>query len=158
MFTRRVEDYLEAILNVAGEKGYAKIRDIASVLDVKPPTVVEMVKKLNDRGLVIYKRYDGVVLTPEGEEVAESVKRRHELIKTFLGIIKVPDAIADRDACTMEHELDSETVKQIQNLVEFVKTAPDYPEWLEHFEIFCETGEHQCEEKDKKNFDSLIKT
>jgi Mn-dependent DtxR family transcriptional regulator len=47
----------------------------------------------------------------------------------------------------MEHELNPKTVEQIKNLVKFVKTAPDYPEWLDHFEIFCETGGHSCKEK-----------
>ncbi|NOR47159.1 MAG: metal-dependent transcriptional regulator, partial [Methanosarcinaceae archaeon] len=36
MLTRKGEDYLEAILNVTEDKGYAKIKNIAVALDVKP--------------------------------------------------------------------------------------------------------------------------
>ena len=147
IFSRKTEDYLEAIFKIKEEKGYAKIKDISSFLDVKPPSAVEMVKKLNDRGLAIHKKYECVTLTPEGEEIGRIISDRHATIRAFLEIISVPKEIADSDACVMEHELHPETIGQIKNLVSFVKSAPDHPEWLEHFEIFCKTGEHTCGEK-----------
>jgi DtxR family Mn-dependent transcriptional regulator len=149
MLTRKAEDYLEAILNITEAKGYARVRDIALVLKIKPPSVIEMVKKLDKKGFVVYKRYDGVALTPEGEKIGRMIKYRHDTIKAFLEIIKVPRSIAEEDACTMEHNLDPKTIEQIKNLVEFVNTAPDSPEWLKHFEIFYKTGEHRCEERGK---------
>jgi len=150
MLSRKAEDYLEAILNIAEKKGYAKVKDIALALDVKPSSVVEMVKRLNDRGFLDYRKYDGVTLTPKGEEIGRAVWGRHTTIRAFLEIIKVPQEIADKDACIIEHELEAKTIQQIKNLVEFVKTAPDYPQWLEHFEMFCETGVHPCEEEKRK--------
>lgn len=154
MLSRKAEDYLEAILNIAEEKGYAKIKDIADTLDIKPPSVVEMVKKLDKKGFVEYRKYDGVTLTEKGREIALIVKDRHNTIKTFLEIIKVPEKIAEKDACTMEHELDAITTTQIKNLVNFVKTAPEYPQWLEHFEEFCATGEHPCVGEDCRRKES----
>ena len=144
MLSRKAEDYLEAILNITEEKGHSRIKDVAVTLDVKPPSVIEMVKKLDRNGFVVYKKYDGVTLTKRGREIALIVKDRHDTIKAFLKIISVPEQIAERDACTMEHELNSITTKQIKNLVNFVKTAPEYPQWLEHFDEFCTTGEHPC--------------
>ena len=146
--SRKVEDYLEAIYTIAKEKGYARLKDVALALEVKPPSVVEMCKKLDDKGLLVYRKYDGVTLTPDGKEIGANVRGRHDAIKAFLEIIKVPEITADKDACTMEHELHPKTVEQIKNLVKFVETAPDRPEWLEHFKIFCETGKHPCK-KDK---------
>ncbi len=150
MLSRKAEDYLEAVLNVTEEKGYAKIKDIAATLDVKPPSAIEMVKKLDKNHFVVYKRYDGVTLTEKGREIALIIKDRHETIKSFLKIISVPEKIAEKDACTMEHELNDITTKQIKNLVNFVRTAPEYPQWLEHFEKFCMTGVHPCEGKEHK--------
>ncbi|MFA7563388.1 MAG: metal-dependent transcriptional regulator, partial [Methanoculleus sp.] len=72
--SRKAEDYLEAILNVSLEKGYAKTKDIAAELSVRPPTVVEMVRKLDAMGLVTHRRYEGVTLTPEGRSIAEVIK------------------------------------------------------------------------------------
>ncbi len=147
MLSRKAEDYLEAILNITEEKGHSRIKDIAVTLEVRPPSVIEMMKKLDKKKFVTYRKYDGVTLTERGREIALIIKDRHDTIKAFLKIISVPEQIAERDACTMEHELDSITTKQIKNLVNFVKTAPEYPQWLEHFEEFCTTGKHPCEGK-----------
>ena len=144
MLSRKAEDYLEAILNITEEKGHARIKDIAITLGVRPPSVVEMVNRLDKKGMVEYRKYDGVKLTAEGGKIALIIKERHDIIKAFLEIINVPEKIADKDACTMEHELHAITTTQIKNLVIFVKDAPEYPQWLEHFNEFCTTGKHPC--------------
>ena len=142
--SRKAEDYLEAIFTINREKGYSKVRDIALYLKIKPPSVSEMAKKLDGMGLVVYRKYDGVTLTPKGKEIGALVRDRHETIRSFLKIIGVPENIADKDACIIEHELNPVTMMQIRNLVKFVETAPDSPKWLTHFETFCNTGEHSC--------------
>jgi DtxR family Mn-dependent transcriptional regulator len=145
MLSRKAEDYLEAILGIAERKGYTRVKDIASALDIKPPSVVEMLKKLDAMDLVDYQKYEGVQLTPRGAEIARVVKDRHETIRAFLEILNVPEKIADKDACIIEHELETKTIEQVKNFVSFVKSAPDYPQWLEHFDLFCATGKHPCE-------------
>lgn len=142
--SRKAEDYLEAIYSISLEKGHARIRDISSELSIRPPSVVEMVKKLDEMGYVVHKRQEGVYLTPRGEEVGRVIKDRHETIKAFLILIGVPGPVADKDACVMEHKLDPKTVEQIKNLVKFVEEGPDRPVWLDHFDAFCRTGEHLC--------------
>jgi DtxR family Mn-dependent transcriptional regulator len=146
MLTRKVEDYLEAILNVIDEKGYARTKDIAKMLEVTPPSVVEMMKKLNNMRYVNYRKYDGITLTPEGQEIAAAVRSRHNIIRSFLKIINVPKDIANEDACTIEHHLNPKTIEQIKKLVDFVEAAPGCPKWVEHFELFCKTGTHECEQ------------
>jgi len=116
--SRRVEDYLRVVYEVVEVKGYARIRDISRALGVKPSTVVEMVKKLHEQGLVVYERYGGVTLTPRGKEIAESVKRRHDVFKKFLELILVPPNVVERDAHILEHQLDPKTVLQITRFVE----------------------------------------
>ncbi|WP_231476578.1 metal-dependent transcriptional regulator [Methanoculleus sp. MH98A] len=120
--SRRVEDYLEAILNVTLEKGYARTKDVACELDIGPSTVVEMFQKLDGMGLVEYRRYEGVVLKPAGREVAEVIKFRHDTLKEFLMAINVPEKVANSDACYMEHELHPETIQQIRLLVEALQS------------------------------------
>lgn len=122
--SRRVEDYLEAILNVTLEKGYARTKDVALELDISPSTVVEMFQKLDGMGLVEYRRYEGVVLSPAGREVAEVIKFRHDTLKEFLMAINVPEKTADSDACYMEHELHPETIRQIRLLIEALQSDP----------------------------------
>lgn len=143
--SRKAEDYLEAIYVISQKKGIVRIRDICKELGTKPPSVVEMVRKLADQGYLIYKKNEGVNLTAEGEEVGRVIKDRHSTIFAFLKFIGVPEKIADEDACVIEHELNSKTVEQIKNLVSFIETAPDHPQWLDHFAVYCDLGTHPCE-------------
>ena len=120
--SKTAEDYLEAILNVTLEKGYARTKDVACELNLSPSSVVEMIRKLDRMGLIEYRRYEGVVLKPSGREVAEVIKSRHDTLKGFLKIIHVPEKIAESDACYMEHELHPTTIRQIRALVEVLRS------------------------------------
>jgi len=115
--TMKEEDYLEAILNVSLTKGYAKSRDVAAELDVGPSSVGEMFAKLDKKGLVVYRKYEGVTLTESGKIIAEQVKFRHDVLVEFLEIIGVPGNIANKDACFMEHELNTVTIQKIREFV-----------------------------------------
>ena len=155
MLSRKAEDYLEAILNIKDEQGYVRVKNISASLNVKPPSVVEMLKRLDREGLVRYERHNGVELTEKGYRLAIAVKEKHDAIKAFLKIIRVPEKIAERDACTMEHGLDLKTITQIKALVEFVERSPIFPDWLKHFETFCKTGKHFCEKRSMRRSESL---
>ncbi len=154
--SRKAEDYLEAIYVISQDKGIVRIRDICRELEIKPPSVVEMVKKLADQGYLIYKKNEGVNLTAEGEEIGRVIKDRHSTIFAFLKFIGVPEKIADEDACVIEHELNAKTVEQIKSLVSFIETAPDHPQWLDHFAIYCDLGKHPC--KEGRKAEKLMKT
>ena len=147
--SRKAEDYLEAIFVVSEEKGFVRIRDICKELGIKPPTVVEMVRKLNDQGYLVYKKYEGVYLTPKGEEIGRIIKDRHSTILAFLTFIGVPEKIANDDACIIEHDLSPKTVEQIKNLVSFIESTPDNPEWLHNFARFCKVESTTCEKDDQ---------
>jgi DtxR family Mn-dependent transcriptional regulator len=118
MVSEEIEDYLKTIYNLSSEKGYARIKDIASQLKVKPPSVSQMIRKLAKLGYVEYERYGGVKLTQKGKNTAREIKKRHGMISKFLKSIGVPTKIADDDACKIEHHLHPKTMRQ---LVEFVK-------------------------------------
>jgi len=98
--TRKAEEYLEAIFNITEEKGYVRMKDIASALEVSVPSVIEMVKKLDDMDFVIYRKYDSVTLTPKGETIGGIIKYRSDMIKAFSGMIKIVEKIADKKAFT----------------------------------------------------------
>jgi len=151
MLSRKAEDYLEAIVNITEKKGVARVKDIANALGVKPPSVVDMLKRLSEMGLVEYRKHEGVRPTKKGAEIGKIIAERHRAIRRLLEILRVPPEIANEDACVMEHELHPKTIEQIKKLVDFVLSAPDYPIWLKHFEIFCETGKHPCEYEKKWN-------
>jgi DtxR family Mn-dependent transcriptional regulator len=148
MLSRKTEDYLEAIYNIIEKKGYARVKDIALELKVSSPSVTEMMRKLNERGFIVYEKYSGITLTDKGRKIAKGVKKRHVIFEDFLEIILVPGDVASEDACTMEHHLDPKTVEQFSKFVEFVNNAPVSPKWLTHFKEYCKTGKYKCEFRD----------
>ncbi len=142
MYSKTLEDYLEAIYNIILRKGYARTRDISLELKIRPPSVTEMLKKLDYMGLVNYEKYSGVTLTTEGERIARAVKTRHDTLQTLLKIILVSDKTAERDACKIEHEISPETLEQLTKFVKFLKMAPPCPDWFERFGEFCRAGDY----------------
>jgi len=79
-----MEDYLEQISGLIEEKGYARVVDIAERLSISQASVTNMVKRLDAEGLVNYEKYRGMTLTDRGQEVADYIIRRHELLTRFL--------------------------------------------------------------------------
>ncbi len=142
--SRRTEDYLEAIYQLSMEKGYTRVKEIASKLNVKPASVSEMLAKLSKEGYLIYEKRLFVTLTEEGRRVAESVRERREVLVKFFVTLGVSKSVAEEDACIIEHVLHPETVTQLKNFVRFVEESPIYPKWLNHFKRFCQSGVHPC--------------
>jgi DtxR family Mn-dependent transcriptional regulator len=147
----KAEDYLRAIYEIVARKGFVRIKDLARELEVKPPTVVEMMKKLDAKGLVIYEKYSGVTLTDRGKEIAEIIEKRHETFREFLEILLVPKDIALKDAHILEHELHSKTILQFSRFVDFIAKYSERPmfmkRWLEEFKKYCERTKPEGNQK-----------
>ncbi|MBN2013657.1 MAG: metal-dependent transcriptional regulator [Candidatus Altiarchaeota archaeon] len=141
MYSQAIEDYLEVILGIAQKKGHARTKDISSELGISSPSVTEMLRKLDEKDLVDYKRYGGVTLTTEGEKIAKSVKKRHNTIRKLLRIIQVSDKTAEKDACRIEHELSPETIEQLKRFVDFIDPSK-HPKLIEDFRSYCENEAH----------------
>lgn len=82
--TRSVEDYLKAIYHLSGQGGYAATGDIAEELEVAPPSVTGMVKRLSENGLIEHAPYRGVQLTKRGRSAALRMIRRHRILEVYL--------------------------------------------------------------------------
>ena len=106
MSSRKTEEYLEAIYNIVEKKGYAQIKDIAAEHGVSPPTVTEMMKKLRDRELVLYEKYNAITFTDKGRKIAEEVKKRHDIFEIFLKTV-AEGSERPNDVSAMEEYLES---------------------------------------------------
>ena len=93
----RVEDYLEVLHELELVEGRAKPARIAESLAVARPSVTKMLQRLDEEGLVEYKRYHGAVLTREGRLAAESLRERHSLLVRFLIVLGVDQETAHID-------------------------------------------------------------
>jgi DtxR family Mn-dependent transcriptional regulator len=140
--TERMEDYLRVIYEIEKCKGYARLKDIALRLNVKPSTVVDMLKRLQSMNLIIYERYGGIRLTDKGRSIAEIIEKRYRYVRRFLEILLVPPEIALRDAHILEHRLHPVTVMQIIRFVEFIEEHKEKPRSIgllfERFKRYCE--------------------
>jgi DtxR family Mn-dependent transcriptional regulator len=79
-----VEEYLETIYNMAMEGEIVIGARLAQKFRVAPPTVTEMLKRLVRDGYVEMDNKRQVTLTEAGNQIAESVLRRHRLTERFL--------------------------------------------------------------------------
>ena len=68
-----LEDYLEAILNLSGDRKVARSRDIAEALEVSRSSVTGALRTLAEKQLVNYKPYGYITLTDQGRALAEKV-------------------------------------------------------------------------------------
>ena len=119
--TKSLEDYIEIIYVLIHEKRRARVRDIATSLKVKMPSVVKGISELKKLALVTHEPYGDVELTAKGRRIATIILNRHTKIREFLMRLGVSRRIADKDACLMEHILSAETMDKIRD---FLKKGP----------------------------------
>jgi len=123
--SQTAEDYLERIHELIEEKGYARVVDIASSLDVKQASVTNMVQKLGDLGYLNYEKYRGLVLTEKGRTVATGIQRRHETLARFFSLFGLASETQQRDIEGIEHHLSPATVEILADLATFFEKNPD---------------------------------
>ncbi|MCK4352432.1 metal-dependent transcriptional regulator [candidate division WOR-3 bacterium] len=148
--TPSLEDYLEAIFVTSLTEKVARVKDIAKFLKVKTPSVIEALKTLSDKGLVVHEKYGYIELTKEGIKKAKEIYDKHKaLSKFFHKILGVDSDTAVRDACQIEHHISKKTMNKLIKLIKFIETCPkeDFP-WISRFHYFVKTGKHP-EHKEK---------
>jgi DtxR family Mn-dependent transcriptional regulator len=123
--TKSLEDYIEVVYVLIHEKNRARVRDIATSLKVKMPSVVKGISELKKLELVTQEPYGDVELTAKGRRIATMILNRHNKIREFLMLLGVSKRIADKDACQMEHILSVETMDRIRD---FLRKAKDSKE------------------------------
>lgn len=104
------EDYLETILELSEKTEAVRSVDIASHLHVSKASVNKAMGILRDAGLIEQAHYGLIHLTVLGHQRAGDILQRHGMLKRFLtDILHISEAIAEEDACRMEHVISDET-------------------------------------------------
>ena len=121
MASSTVEDYLKAIwLEQQRTPAVPRVATgrLAEALELAPSTVTAMVKTLAVSGLVDYAPYGGVLLTPQGRELALHVLRRHRLVELFLVQVMGMDWSEVHDeADALEHAVSDRLIERIDDLL-----------------------------------------
>ena len=85
MHTLAEENYLKAIYHLSeGGKLNVTTNALATKMETKPASVTDMLRKLADKDLVIYEKYQGVNVSGSGKKHALKIIRKHRLWETFL--------------------------------------------------------------------------
>jgi len=111
------EEYIKVVSFLQGKNGRARTTDVANKLGIKPSSATEMLKRLNEKGLIKYKPYYGSTLTKEGKKIAKKLNAKYEIIKNFLQSIGIKEEIAAIDACNIEHILSAESVYRMKDML-----------------------------------------
>lgn len=130
MTTPSMEDYLEKIYELIKGKGYARVSDIATELNLQPSSVTKMVQKLDEAGFLHYEKYRIITLTPEGEKLGKAMKQRHRMLEQLLRLLGVPEEAVETDVEGIEHHVSPATVRCLQDLVTFLEENVNVQEAL----------------------------
>jgi len=87
MPTQTKENYLKAIYFLDQQDKNISVTDLSKEMSVSTPTANNMVKKLQEKGWVVYRKYKPLKLTAKGRKTAALIVRKHRLAEMFLSKI-----------------------------------------------------------------------
>lgn len=126
MFSFSEENYLKAIFHL--ERNYpsgVSTNALAEQMETKASSVTDMIKKLSEKGLVAYRKYQGVKLSREGRATAVQVLRKHRLWEVFL--VEQLDFSWDEVhevAEQLEHIQSDKLIRELDRFLGFPKRDP----------------------------------
>ncbi len=140
--TSSLEDYLEAICVLSRKAPVVRSRDIARKIGVTMPSVTEAMRKLAEAGLINYKKYGYITLTPKGVDVSQQIYAHHRILSRFFrDILEIEMETAEEEACKIEHYASLETLRRLKIFIEFMESySKDHSDWLEGFRQKLEQG------------------
>jgi len=141
--TPNMEMYLKTIYEIDDCGDRARVKAIAGRLGVTMPSVSGAVETLQKRGLVQHTPYGDVKLTAKGKKVAREVKERNDTIYRFLlEFLRLPQSIASRDACVLEHVVSPKTLSRMASFLEYRAANPEATEaMVEEFASWVEQND-----------------
>lgn len=117
--TSSLEDYIEIIYKLIEKNSSVKAIDISKALKVSRASVTEALKKLNDKGLINYGRYDAIRITEEGETAAREVIEKHQCLYNFFAkVLGATPEESEENACKIEHIVSEDILNRIANFTD----------------------------------------
>ena len=117
-----VEMYLKAVWHIKERGEDVKISTIAKMLNIRQPSVVQMLKKLNLKNLVNYNKA-GVRLTEDGKRIGASMMRNSRLLEVLMdSALKV--AIDEEMVCGIEHHMNKQFTDALCVMLKHPRKCP----------------------------------
>jgi DtxR family Mn-dependent transcriptional regulator len=83
-FSTAEENYIKAIFHLQQADENVTTNEVAAELNTKPASVTDMLKKLKQKKILNYEKYQGFRLSAEGKKIALTIVRKHRLWEYFL--------------------------------------------------------------------------
>lgn len=108
------EMYLETILILSRRQESVRAVDVGEYMGYSKPSVSRAMGLLKSGGYVAVGKDGNLLLTKEGQEIAEKTYERHTLLTGIFVRLGVEPSRAAEDACKIEHDLSDETFEAIK--------------------------------------------
>lgn len=119
--THSAAHYLMAIDSLREKFGYARVTDVAEMLEVSRGAASMSLTQLKKRGWVAEDPNRFLLLTAEGKRMAELVEHNFRILsKFFEEVLGVSKDVALADACKMEHLMSLETGHRVVWLMRYI--------------------------------------
>ncbi len=116
------EMYLKAIWHLRERGERCRINSIAKMLNITEPSVVQMLKKLSEQGLVVYNK-NGVKLTESGQQVGGTMMRNSRLLEVMMETaLKVE--IDEEMVCGIEHHMKRQFTDALCTMLNHPRRCP----------------------------------
>ncbi|MDR3294315.1 MAG: metal-dependent transcriptional regulator [Clostridiales Family XIII bacterium] len=110
-----MEDYLKGIYRVGGAGKNVHVSELALYMGVSKPCVSRAMDNLSEKGLICKNKYQGAYLTEEGVKQARLLSARCLVIRRFFSeILHVDPHVAEKDACSIEHSISTESYESMR--------------------------------------------
>lgn len=109
------EMYLETILRLQSKKGSVHAIDVAMELNYSKPSVSRAVGILKKDGYITVESDGTIQFTNEGREKAIAVFNRHKVLTDAFVKMGMPVAVAEDNACKVEHVINEEAFETIKS-------------------------------------------
>lgn len=114
--TEAMEDYLEMIYRKTEGKNPIRVKDLATLLHVKPSSVSRMVNKLKKENLLDFPKYGEITLTSKGKKTGKYLLFRHKLLVEFFQYLNCEDYQLEQVE-KVEHFLDQVTIRHLESFL-----------------------------------------
>ena len=116
------EMYLKAIWHIMERGEQCRINSIAKMLNIREPSVIQMLKKLRGQDLIVYNK-NGIKLTESGQEIGTAMMRNSRLLEVMMeSALKVK--IDEEMVCGIEHHMKKQFTDALCTMLNHPRKCP----------------------------------
>jgi len=116
------EMYLKAIWHLMERGEQCRINSIAKMLNIKEPSVIQMLKKISEQGLIVYNK-NGIKLTESGQKIGTTMMRNSRLLEVMMeSALKVK--IDEEMVCGIEHHMKKQFTDALCTMLNHPRKCP----------------------------------